>query len=227
MSAAAGDERSRLLRALALSRRFHLLLAYVESPRAADQLVRALAEELPRLREAPVELVRLDPYEGRESDAPLEDGELADRILIPLLSPTEKQRAHGVVHVVDASRAAPADTEAWGRLFALWNEKRNALQQLGGEVVVLLPEGLDRLFATAAPDVWSIRSGEYAVRRRPRGSERWRSRRGGCREAAGARLVPRAAAARAVRRRSAGETVAPGHRRRSRRRGYRRRTIVS
>jgi hypothetical protein len=163
MSAAAGDERSRLLRALALSRRFHLLLAYVESPRAADQLVRALAEELPRVRKAPVELVRLDPYEGRETDAPLEDGELADGVLIPLLSPTAERRAHGVVHVVDASRATPADTEAWGRLFALWNEKRNALQQLGGEVLVVLPEPLQRLFATAAPDVWSIRSGEYAV----------------------------------------------------------------
>jgi hypothetical protein len=163
MSGPAGDERSRLLRALALSRRFHLFLAYVESPRAADQLVRALAGELPRLRKAEVELVRLDPHEGRASDAPLEDRELAERILIPLLSPPEERKAHGLVHVVDASRTTPADTDAWGRLFALWNEKRNALQQLGGEVLVVLPESLKRLFATSAPDVWSIRSGEYAI----------------------------------------------------------------
>ena len=163
MSTAAGDDRSRLLRALALSRRFHLFLAYCASPRAADQLLRMLEEELPRLRKSPVALVRLDPYEGRESDAPLSDSELADRILIPVLAPSEERRAHGVVHVVDASRATQADTDAWGRLFALWNEKRNALQQLGGEAVVMLPEWLNRSFATTAPDVWSIRSGEYTI----------------------------------------------------------------
>ena len=171
MSAAAGDDRSRLLRALALSRRFHLFLAYCASPRAADQLLRALGDELPRLRKRPVERVCLDPYEGRESDAPLSDRELAFRILIPLLSPPEERKAHGVVHVVDASRATHADTDAWGRLFALWNEKRNALQQLGGEVLVVLPEELKRLFATAAPDVWSIRSGEYTIEEETSGLE--------------------------------------------------------
>lgn len=171
MSAAAGDDRSRLLRALALSRRFHLFLAYCASPRAADQLLRTLGHELPRLRKRPVELVRLDPYEGRESDAPLSDRELASRILIPLLSPPQERKAHGVVHVVDASRATHADTDAWGRLFALWNEKRNALQQLGGEVLVVLPEELKRLFATAAPDVWSIRSGEYTIEEETSGLE--------------------------------------------------------
>jgi len=171
MSAAAGDDRSRLLRALALSRRFHLFLAYCASPRAADQLLRMLEDELPRLRKKPVELVRLDPYEGRESHGPLEDRELADRILIPLLSPPEDRKAHGVVHVVEASRATHADTDAWGRFFALWNEKRNALQQLDGEVLVVLPESLQRLFATAAPDVWSIRSGEYTIEEETSGLE--------------------------------------------------------
>jgi hypothetical protein len=163
----AGDERSRLLRALALSRRFHLFLAYEESPRAADQLVRELEAELPRLRKQPVTLVRLDPYAARTSDAPLGDGELIDRVLVPLLSPPPEYLAHGVVHVVDASRARSSDAEAWGLLFARWNEKRNALQQLGGEVLVLLPEELKRMFATAAPDVWSIRSGEYTIEERP------------------------------------------------------------
>ncbi len=171
MSAAAGEDRSRLLRALALSRRFHLFLAYCASPRAADQLLRMLGHELPRLRKRPVQLVRLDPHEGRENDAPLSDRELAARILIPLLSPPEERKAHGVVHVVDASRATHADTDAWGRLFALWNEKRNALQQLGGEVLVVLPEELKRLFATAAPDVWSIRSGEYTIEEETSGLE--------------------------------------------------------
>ena len=85
------------------------------STAAGDQLLRMLQDELPRLRKSPLELVRLDPYEGCESDAPLSHSELADRILVPLLAPSEERRAHGVVHVVDASRATQANTDAWGR----------------------------------------------------------------------------------------------------------------
>lgn len=160
---AESDDRSRLLRALTLSQRFHLFLAYCASPRAADQLQRALEHELPRSRRAPVRFVILDPYEDRASDAPLDERDLTARILNALLAPPPEHRAHGVVHVINASRAARADTQAWGTLFALWNEKRNALQQLSGEVLVILPESLKRVFATSAPDVWSIRSGEYAI----------------------------------------------------------------
>ncbi|KYF88117.1 hypothetical protein BE20_23790 [Sorangium cellulosum] len=161
MTGAAGGERSRLLRALALSRRFHLYLARCASPRAADQLVAALSDELPRLGRAEVRLVRLEPHHGRDSDMPLTDGELAERVLLPLLDPPEELR--GAIHAVDASRAAYADTEAWARLFALWNEKRNVLGPSRGEVVVMLPTALAPVFAAAAPDVWSIRSGEYAI----------------------------------------------------------------
>ncbi|XXY48696.1 hypothetical protein WME91_52700 [Sorangium sp. So ce269] len=161
MTGAAGGERSRLVRALALSRRFHLYLARCASPRAADGLVAALSDELPRLGRAESRLVRLEPYSGRTEDAPLTDGELADRVLLPLLDPPEE--LCGAIHLVDASRAPDADTEAWARLFALWNEKRNVLGPSRGEVVVMLPSGLVSVFAAAAPDVWSIRSGEYAV----------------------------------------------------------------
>ncbi|WP_437728116.1 hypothetical protein [Sorangium sp. So ce861] len=56
-----------------------------------------------------------------------------------------------------------ADTAAWARLFALWNEKRNVLGPSRGEVVVMLPVALVSAFAAAAPDVWSIRSGEYVI----------------------------------------------------------------
>lgn len=174
MSAAAGDERSRLVRALALSRRFHLYLARCASPRAADQLIDALAEELPRLRRGEVTLVRLDPYAGRPTIAPLTDAELTDGVLLPLLSPPDDLSAHGVIHVVDATRAPHVDSDAWARFFSLWNEKRNVMQSHGGEVLVLLPEALAPVFATAAPDVWSIRSGEYRIEREaeapPRGA---------------------------------------------------------
>ncbi|WP_437580525.1 hypothetical protein [Sorangium sp. So ce887] len=161
MTGAAGGERSRLVRALALSRRFHLYLARCASPRAADELVAELSAELPRLGRAEVRLVRLEPYSGRPGDTPLTDGELAERVLLPLLDPPEELR--GAIHLVDASRAAYVDTEAWARLFALWNEKRNVLGPSRGEVVVMLPAALAPVFAAAAPDVWSIRSGEYAI----------------------------------------------------------------
>ncbi|WP_437310708.1 hypothetical protein [Sorangium sp. So ce388] len=161
MTGAAGGERSRLVRALALSRRFHLYLARCASPRAADQLVAKLLAALPQLGRTGVGLVRLEPYRGRPDDTPLIDGELAERVLLPLLDPPEELR--GAIHLVDASRAAYADTEAWAQLFALWNEKRNVLGPSRGEVVVMLPATLAPVFAAAAPDVWSIRSGEYAV----------------------------------------------------------------
>jgi hypothetical protein len=156
------DETPRLLRALALSQRFHLYLAQCASPRAADRLIDAIETELPKLRGAPVRVVRLEPYAGRTAHAPLTT-ELNDRVLIPLLAAPEDLRAHGTIHVVDASRATSSDDNAWARLFASWNEKRNLLQQLKGEVVVLLPRALWLVFATEAPDVWSIRSGEYEV----------------------------------------------------------------
>ncbi|XXX81305.1 hypothetical protein WMF30_21325 [Sorangium sp. So ce134] len=161
MTGAAGGERSRLIRALALSRRFHLYLARCASPRAADELVAELTAELPRRGRAEARLVRLEPHSGRPGGAPLTDGELADRVLIPLLGPPEALR--GAIHLVDASRAAYADTAPWARLFALWNEKRNVLGPSRGEVVVMLPSALAPVFASAAPDVWSIRSGEYVI----------------------------------------------------------------
>jgi hypothetical protein len=161
MTGAAGGERSRLVRALALSRRFHLYLARCASPRAADQLVAELSAELPRCGRVEVRLVRLEPYSARAEDMPLTDGELVDRVLLPLLDPPEE--LCGAIHLVDVSRAAHADTAAWTRLFALWNEKRNVLGPSRGEVVVMLPSALVSVFAAAAPDVWSIRSGDYVI----------------------------------------------------------------
>ncbi|AUX22332.1 uncharacterized protein SOCEGT47_028330 [Sorangium cellulosum] len=117
MTGAAGGERSRLLRALALSRRFHLYLARCASPRAADELVATLSDDLSRLGRPEVRLVRLEPYSGRTEDTPLTDGELAERVLLPLLDPPEELR--GAIHLVDASRATFADTEAWARLLRL------------------------------------------------------------------------------------------------------------
>ncbi|HEX2689494.1 MAG TPA: hypothetical protein VHN14_22890, partial [Kofleriaceae bacterium] len=156
------NEAPRLLKALALSQRFHLYIAQCASPRAADQLIHAIETQLPKLRGAPVQVVRLDPYAEQATDAPL-TSELIGQVLVPLLAAPAERRGHGTIHVVDASRATASDDEAWARLFASWNEKRNLLQQLSGEVVVVVPRALSLVFATEAPDVWSIRSGEYEI----------------------------------------------------------------
>lgn len=161
MTGAAGGERSRLMRALALSRRFHLYLAQCASPRAAAGLIAELFFELPRRRRAEIRLVLLEPYSGRTEDTPLTDSELANRVLLPLLAPPEELQ--DVIQIVDASRATHADTAAWERFFSLWNEKRNVMRPPRGEVLVILPSALAPVFATAAPDVWSIRSGEYII----------------------------------------------------------------
>lgn len=114
------------------------------------------------VRGAPVEVVRLEPYAEKTTDAPL-TRELLETVLVPLLAaPPERQR-HGTIHVVDASRASSSDDDTWARFFAAWNEKRNLLQRFKGEVVVVLPPALALVFATDAPDVWSIRSGEYEI----------------------------------------------------------------
>ncbi|WP_437947500.1 tetratricopeptide repeat protein [Sorangium sp. So ce296] len=161
MTGAAGGERSRLIRALALSRRFHLYVARCASPRAAAGLIAQLFFELPRLGRDEMEFVLLEPYSGRAEDTPLTDGELSDRILLPLLDPPEE--LCGAIHIIDASHAANVDTAAWARFFSLWNEKRNLMRPPRGEVVVMLPAALAPVFAAAAPDVWSIRSGEYVI----------------------------------------------------------------
>lgn len=162
------DDRSRLVRALALSRRFHLYLVVCDSPRAADQLVPWLSAELQKLRKRPVQLLRLDPYPTHKSVEALAPAALYDLVLRPLLEPPEEARAPDLVHIVDVSRATSRDHDAWMEIFQRWNEKRNAMQTLlGGEVVVLLPPEMGTLFAIAAPDVWSIRSGEYKITENP------------------------------------------------------------
>lgn len=164
MTSGYADDRGRLLRALALSRRFHLYLVSSATPRAADELLAALPGELKLLRRSPVELARLDPYAGRATTAPLSDAELVRAVLWPLLVPAPERTKRGVVHIVDASRAVEEDRDAWRRAFSLWNEKRNAVQAtLAGEVVVILPRWMGSAFAAAAPDVWSVRSGEYEI----------------------------------------------------------------
>ena len=113
-----------LFRALALSQRFHLYWVRSDSPMAGERLAARISSELPAARASAVEVVRLDPARSRELEA-LSPVTLAEQVLQPLLNPTAGHARHGVIHVVDASRARPEEADAWGQLFARWNERRN------------------------------------------------------------------------------------------------------
>jgi hypothetical protein len=61
--------------------------------------------------------------------------------------------------IVDASAAPEADDAAWRVLFQRMNERRNVVTAgLRGALVLVMPPRMERLFAHAAPDFWSIRS---------------------------------------------------------------------
>lgn len=151
---------SRLIRALALSDRFHVYLLLCETPRAAQAVFDLLPARVAEEREEPVRLVRLDPYEGSYGPGePIEFEHLADRVLERLVLPAAKERAANVIVVVDGSKALPKDDEAWALLFQRMNERRNVIAgALRGALVVCLPKRLEPVFAHAAPDFWSIRS---------------------------------------------------------------------
>jgi hypothetical protein len=154
------SDRPRLLRALTLSKQYHLYIVSCPTPRSADNLVEWLARELPRARGEDVEIERLDPHRGRRDSAGLARHEVTRHVLEPLLR--QDQPARGRIVIVDASRAQEGDDDAWRWFFSRWNEQRNAVQlRLRAELLLLLPPRLTNSFARTAPDVWSTRSGEY------------------------------------------------------------------
>jgi tetratricopeptide (TPR) repeat protein len=163
------DEYHRLLRGLVLSDRFRLHIAVCNIPLAGDRLLALLAADLPRERQAPVRFVTLDPYAAHDFGEALAEDELLTAVLRPLAEPPEENKLHGVVHVLDASRARPAEASAWRWLFGRMNEVRNRIARaLGGELILLASPKMELLFVEAAPDFWSIRSSEQLVNASPR-----------------------------------------------------------
>lgn len=150
---------SRLIRALALSDRFHLFLASCTTPRVADALFPVLVEQVSAERGERVRLVRLDAYAGRRERGPMTFERVAGTVLTGLVAPAEEDRAPQVILAVDASKALPEDDAAWNLLFQRMNERRNVIAAaLRGPLLVVMPPRLEPAFAHAAPDFWSIRS---------------------------------------------------------------------
>lgn len=153
----ADPELRALGQALSLSQRFHLYLVWWEGDPG-----RAWVDSL-RMQ---VESLRGEPVACRVIAAPhalighaLEREALRAGVLAPLLA------AAGGITVLDLSAARASDEEVWCWLFQRVNELRNdVVKHLEGELVLSGPRWMERALARHAPDLWSVRSGEYLPR---------------------------------------------------------------
>lgn len=150
---------------LSLVDRFLLDVLVVPSARVARLMLALMHEELPKRRGEALRVRELGSTPARAASLdPLDGNALLDDILVPLMQPTEAVEGALTVTWIDASTARPVDEPAWTGFFHRLNERRNAMADIQpGPLVVALPPRLESVFAHAAPDVWSIRSGVYRV----------------------------------------------------------------
>ena len=151
---------ARLVRSLALSERFRFYLFITGAPERAESLATSLERDVAAAREAPVHVLRLDPYRApKDHRGPIPWRLLADEILGPLVEPSPALAAADSIVLADASAAPPEDDASLRTLFQRMNERRDIVAAaLAGALVLALPPRLENVFAEAAPDFWSIRS---------------------------------------------------------------------
>lgn len=175
MDTTADEERSNaeqlrgLVRSLSLSSRFSFYLVACETPAVADAVFAHLEREVPASRGAETRLVRLDPY---RISAPLEESIprelLTTEVLERLVYPSDEVIAASAIHVIDASRALPADEDAWKWLFNRMNEQRNIIiQRIRRELIVLVPLWLVNTFRLHAADFYNLWSGDFRILAEP------------------------------------------------------------
>lgn len=150
----------RLARGLSLSSRFHFYLLVCDIPRAVALILDFFRDEVVRQRDAPVRFVVLDPYRAHaHASEPISFDLLVQEVLARLVSPEPDERTNDVIFVIDASKAIAQDEPAWMLMFQRMNEQRNSIAAvLGGPLLLAVPAWLERVFAHAAPDFWSIRT---------------------------------------------------------------------
>jgi tetratricopeptide (TPR) repeat protein len=155
-----------LVRSLALAEGFNFYLLVCETPRVAESVFAVLEREVEARREAPVRWVRLDAYEA-QVETGMTVNALVERILDRLVAPREPGVSSDKVMILDATHAPPSDDEAWARFFQRMNLARNTVdERLNAPLVLAVPPRLEKVFAHAAPDFWSIRSSAELVEAR-------------------------------------------------------------
>jgi hypothetical protein len=151
---------TRLVRSIGLSDRFRFYLVVTDSPARALAVASELERDVAAAREAPAHVARLDPYrEPLDYAGPVPWRLLAERILSALLNPAPALAASDAIVLADATAAPPEDDASFRLLFERMNERRDLVASaMSGALVLVLPLRLERVFAEAAPDFWSIRS---------------------------------------------------------------------
>lgn len=154
-----------LLLGLALVDGFLLDVVVVPTPRVARSLLALIREELPKRREERLLVRVLAPDPSKASAlAPVEPAELLEDVFAPMLRPERAVEGAVTLTWVDASTARDIDDPAWTTLFFRLNERRNAVTAAQpGPLVFVIPPRLESVFAHAAPDAWSVRSGVHRV----------------------------------------------------------------
>ena len=156
----------RLIRALALSDRFLFCVVVCPSPAA----VGSLSERLERATDPPRKVVRLAPPDVSRNVRALREEELRAAVLDRLLAPPDGSAGPDIVTIIDAAATPNVDAHAWRSTFQRMNEQRNRIvSRHAGALLLCVSRTLEQIFIEAAPDFWSIRSGDYLLPPPPSG----------------------------------------------------------
>ncbi|MCP4109063.1 MAG: NACHT domain-containing protein [Desulfobacteraceae bacterium] len=145
----------RVTRSIALAEEQNFTVIVCKEPVQARAVLSVIEEDVADMRE---ELVKVLRYSfKRENDGQAASfHDLIAQILEPLFYWDDKE-SKNTVFAIDASDVEEQDEEAWLIFFQRMNEVRNTvMNRLPGPLLLLLPPGLDREFATRAPDFWSV-----------------------------------------------------------------------
>jgi hypothetical protein len=145
----------RMAAALASGDGFQFYVIISPSAQTADAALDLVAELMASRRSSPIQIERFDPSRARTDLPPHTSAEAAmEAVLEPLLA--GRQPAHERLVVVDASRAVPEDAGSWSLRFEAINERLDLIgERVDGPLLLLLPFGLEGVFAHAAPELWS------------------------------------------------------------------------
>jgi tetratricopeptide (TPR) repeat protein len=157
----------RVARALASAAGFSVHVVTCPTPRLAEAALAVVMDRVAGDRGAPPPVVRLDPYEHATTQRhAIAFDVLVRAVLARLFAP--ESAAPGTVVVVDASRALPEDDAAWAACLRRVDAARDLVaESLRGPLLLLGPERVEALLATAAPNLWALRGASARVDPRP------------------------------------------------------------
>lgn len=141
-----------------LSDRFRFVMAILSPPDTGTTLADALSKTVEAAR-----VIRLDPGKDFTFE------HVTDTVLSPMVYPTPEMVSPDTIVIMDATgapheevttgRDPTGDNAAWKVMFHRMNMLRNNIaRDLNGTLILAMPPHMERLFAWAAPDFWSIRS---------------------------------------------------------------------